>query len=317
VGAVSAAGTFVNAATGAVIAPPVTTTVGSAAGTGPLNFPETITISGAQVETWRAAGVRVVGYRRIFAAPGSPTVSAQWLLRIRAAGLAGSRESLGGELVIQRMDLDFTGGKRVAIVERGSELVARASITYSGSGTLRGRWEISDPGSQGADFFRVLMLVREPLGGGKSITLESPRLPTQVTGRHVLRFCVETTESCANSATTVQTFYEVTAGEVAALLRGLTPDHQPLRPGGEFRWPAVAGATTWQLQIFAPAVANEDEPRFVTGMLLPGGDTRARVSRLVREKLHGGQTYLWRVTAHDAEGHLLAGGALARFTWRP
>ncbi|HET9474014.1 MAG TPA: hypothetical protein VFO82_08975 [Steroidobacteraceae bacterium] len=326
-GAVSAAGTFVNAATGQTIAPLVPTTVGVPTGTGPLTFPETVTITAAQLDTWRGQGIRLVGYRRSFVAPGSPTVSAQWLLQIRGSGLEGSREAVDGEIAVQRMDLVFGEGERIAIVERGKPLDAQVSIAYSGSGTLHGRWELADPGSSADGFFRVLQLVRVPLAGGRATTVPAPTLPTHTTGRHVLRFCVEeqSAEPCANSSTVVQTFYEVVPGGPHAALRGTTPNNQTIGAGGVFRWPAVDGAVTYQLQVFRPAVrppgdAPDDfnrDPTFVTGALLPGGVAETTLSPLLRARLEAGESYLWRVTAHDADGQLIARSELARFVFRP
>ena len=326
-GALSAAGTFVNAATGLPVAPPNSTPVGAPTGTGPLTFPESVTITAAQVNTWRAQGIRLVGYRRSFVAPGSPTVTAQWLLQIRGSGLEGARETTDGEIAVSRMDLVFEDGERIAIVERDQPLKAQVSIAHSGSGTLRARWELADPGSTTDGFFRVLDLVRVPLVGGRATTVTSPALPTQATGRHVLRFCVEedAAQPCANSATVVQTFYEVMRGGAYATMRGATPDNQTIGAGGVFRWPAVDGAVTYQLQVFrpagpapgdAPGDARRD-PTFVTGALLPGGVAETRLSPLLRARLEAGQAYLWRITAHDADGQLIGRSELSRFVFRP
>jgi hypothetical protein len=326
-GALSAAGTFVNAATGQAVAPPNPTPIGAPTGTGPLTFPESVTISAAQVSAWRAQGIRLVGYRRSFVAPGSPTVTAQWLLQIRGSGLEGARESTDGEIVVQRMDLVFGKGERIAIVERGQPLKAEVSIAHSGSGTLRARWELADPGGTSGGFFRVLELVRVPLVGGRATTVASPALPTQATGRHVLRFCVEddAAQPCANSATVVQTFYEVTRGGAYAAMRGATPNNQTIGAGGVFRWPAVDGAVTYQLQIFRPTAPSpggapgegERDPTFVTGALLPGGIAETTLSPLLRSRLEEGEAYLWRVTAHDADGQLIGRSELSRFVFRP
>jgi hypothetical protein len=326
-GAVSATGTFVNAATGQPVAPPNATTVGVPTGAGPLSFAETVNITAAQLGAWRAQGIRLVGYRRTFVAPGSPAVSAQWLLQIRGSGLEGAREPTDGEVAVQRMDLVFDAGERIAIVERGKSLEARVSIASSGSGTLRGRWELADPGSSTDGFFRVLELVRVPVSGGRAVTVRSPALPTHATGRHVLRFCVEevAAEPCANSSAVVQTFYEVVPGSPHASMRGTTPDNQTIGAGGVFRWPAVDGAVTYQLQIFRAAARppgeapgdSPDDPVFVTGALVPGGVSETALSPLLRARLEPGQAFLWRVTAHDADGQLIGRSELARFVFRP
>lgn len=318
-GAVSAAGEFYNASTGAIVAPPIAGTLGTAVGTGPLSFPETITLSAAQIALWRGQGIRLVGYRRAFVALGGPAISAQWLIELRGSGL-DARVIPGGALAVQRLDMAFDNGQRLALIERGDELQARVSVAFSGSGTLRGRWEVAEPGNESDDFFRVLAQVREPLGGGQVSTLHSPPLPTAATGRYRLRFCVtETvapTAACADSAVAVEARYQVLPGDGAAI-RGGTPDNQPLAKDGGFRWPTVAGTTIYQLQIFLPAAGPETQPRFVTGMLLPGESAEAAVSALAQSKLDAGTAYLWRVTAHAADGNLIARGELLRFVYLP
>jgi len=318
-GAVSPAGEFYNATTGAIIAPPIAVSVGTPAGTGPLSFPESIVLSSAQIAAWRSQGIRLVGYRRAFAAPGGPAMAAQWLLELRGAGL-DSRSIPGGALAVQRLDLAFANDQRLAVIERGEALTARLSVAFSGSGTLRGRWEVAEPGSDSDAFFRVLAQVREPLGGGQLAALVSPELPTASTGRYRLRFCVEEeatlTTACADSAVAVEARYHVLPGEAAAI-RGGSPRNQPLGKGDLFRWPAVNGTTTYQLQIFLPPSGPDAQPRFVTGILVPGESPEAPLSALVQSKLEAGAAYLWRVTAHDADGHLIARGELLRFVFRP
>jgi len=207
------------------------------------------------------------------------------------------------------------------VIGRGSELEARVSVAYSGSGTLRGRWEVAEPGAESDAFFRVLAQVRESLGGGQQSTLKSPALPTAATGRYRLRFCVEETATltaaCADSAVAVEARYQVLPGEETAAIRGGTPNNQSIGKGDLFRWPAVTGTTTYQLQIFLPASGPEQEPRFVTGILMPGTTAEAPLSLLAQSKLEPGAAYLWRVTAHDADGNLIARGDLLRFVFRP
>jgi len=320
-GAISAFGEFVNASTGVSLDDGNRFTVGSNAGAGPLTYLETVTITAAQVVAWRSQGVRLVGYRRVFQSAAGVPVTGQWLIDLRVAGLEGAREAPGGELRVQRIDLDFTTGARIAVVDRNARLGARVAIAYSGSGTLRARWEIADPASQGQLMYRLLSLVREPLGGGQVANLSYPALPTLTSGRYSLRFCIEQDEApgaqCADTATTVQAIYQVLPGESAAIIRGVSPANQDLGANEPFRWPVVSGTTTYQLQIFIPATMPDTDPQFVTGLLLPGTLSSAPLSELTRRKLVAGQRYLWRVTAHDIDGRLIARSDLAPFVFRP
>lgn len=317
-GAISAGGELLDAVTGTRLAA-VNTSLGTLTGTGPIIYPESLTITAAQVTAWRAQGVRLLGYRRTFTSRTLPNQAAQILISLTGVGLEAARAADSGELRILRMELSFAGGRRIEIVERGAALDARLTLAYSGSGTLRARWEVADPAGAAEPFFRVLAHVREPLAGERQHLLESPPLPTNISGRYVLRFCIEGREAvdgaaCASSDTTVQTLYEVTPGSRTRLLTGLTPDNRAVDAATPFGWPAVDGVTTYQLQIFRGA---EPAPVFVAGMLLDSSITRTALSDVTRGKLTPGQRYLWRITAHDADGQLLANSAAATFVYLP
>jgi hypothetical protein len=315
-GALSPGGELLDAVTGTRLAA-VNTSVGSLIGTGPLTYTESLTITAAQVATWRAQGVRLLGYRRTFASRTPPNQAAQMLISLTGVGLEAAREAAtSGELRVLRMELSFAGGKRIEIVARGTKLVARLTLAYSGSGTLRARWEVADPAGATEPFFRVLAYVREPLAGERQHALESPPLPTDISGRYVLRFCVDqrggAAAACETSDTAVQTLYEVTPGERLPVITGIAPDNREVDAVTLFSWPAVNGVTTYQLQIFQPAAP---EPVFVAGMLLDSSITRTALSEVTRDKLTPGRRYLWRVTAHDAGGQLLAHSAPASFVY--
>jgi hypothetical protein len=111
----------------------------------------------------------------------------------------------------------------------------------------------------------------------------------------------------------VQTLYEVRVPDGA--IAGLSPAQGPAGPGSVFRWHAVRDASIYQLQILS--VDADGMPRFVTGLLVPGNAPDAVLSRLTLSKLIPGQRYLWRVTAHDTDGRLLARSDSAEFMYRP
>jgi hypothetical protein len=216
------------------------------------------------------------------------------------------------------MELTFASGRRIDIVERNSALVARLTLAYSGSGTLRGRWQVAEPGGGTFAFFRTLSLVRVSLAATQRATLDSPQLPTNLSGRYAVRFCLEpegatSIEECADSTAGVQTLYEVLAPDGG--IAGLSPAQGPAGPGSVFRWHAVPDASIYQLQILSADAGGP--PRFVTGLLVPGNAPDAVLSRLTLSKLVPGQRYLWRITAHDADGRLLARSDSAEFMYLP
>jgi hypothetical protein len=316
-GALSAAGEFFDAVTGVRLSA-LPASIGALTGGGPLVYTESIDVSAAQVAQWRAQGIRLVGYRRTFTSRTPPAQTAQLLISLAGSGVAGAREATSGELRLLRMDMTFEGGRRIDIVERGAHLSAQVRVSYTGSGILRARWEIAEPSGAGEPPFRVLAQVREPMSGDQSRTLASPALPTQITGRYLLRFCAESVAdaalSCESSDTAVQTLYQVTPVERLQVLRGIQPDNQVTDAATVFRWPAADGATTYQLQIFRAA---EPQPAFVAGMLIDGSVTQTALSEITSAKLVPGQRYLWRITAHDREGRLIARKEASPFIYQP
>lgn len=318
-GAVSAGGTFVNAATGLPLGLGVPTTLGTPTGGGVQLHAETVTVSGATLATWFSQGVRRVGFRRTFTAPATgSTRTGQLLITLTGSTLADLREPAPGELRVLRMELTFAGGRRVDIAKRGAALGAQLALSYAGSGMLRGRWQVADPGGGGAALFRTIALVRKTLGPAQTVTLDSPALPTNLSGRYALRFCLETGattgDDCADSSAGVQTIYEVTETATNAI-GALHPATGAAGPATAFHWDAVPGASLYQLQVLR--WGSGDPPEFVTGLLVPGATPSAALSQLVLSKLEPGVRYRWRVTAHDADGRLLARSDLAEFVYRP
>ncbi|MEO8062437.1 MAG: hypothetical protein ABI821_06795 [Pseudomonadota bacterium] len=319
-GARSAGGAFFNATTGAALglAVPVITNFG---GGGVHTVTDLIAIDGATLADWRRQGIRRVGYRRPFtSATTGRVVTGQSLIDVAGSALEGLRDAAPGELRVLRMELAFESGRRIEVVERGAALEARLTLSYSGGGTLRGRWQVADPGGGERPFFRTVSLVRENLSPTQRATLESPKLPTNLSGRYALRFCLETAaanqpEECADSSAGVQSLYEVRVPDHTVAITGLFPAGGDAGPGSVFRWSGVPGASIYQLQIMRAGAGGNVE--FVTGVLVPGAAPNSILSQLALSKLEPGQRYRWRITAHDVDGGLLAKSDGAEFVYRP
>ncbi len=96
--------------------------------------------------------------------------------------------SISQELSVLRLALRFEDGEVFRQVPRGSSLRALAEITTAGSGPLRATWELADPTStSGPPVFRPLQLVARHLSAGGPTVIESPDLPTERQGLHLLR----------------------------------------------------------------------------------------------------------------------------------
>jgi len=105
----------------------------------------------------------------------------------------GSSASL---LQIDRLALTFDDLSTVRLVPREETLKALLDIQFSGSGQLRGVWELATPASTlGEPIYTNLRLVRQALVGNQTTRIESPELPTGEVGVYLLRFRVTEPET--------------------------------------------------------------------------------------------------------------------------
>lgn len=337
-GVVSSAARILNPATGAVLAN--LGAVLSAPGSGPFLFSETLNLDPALLQNLLASNSPRLVVERIFADPiGGGSTRAYMTLLLSRSSLEAVRTGGPGELTVQGLRLAFDTGNDQALVAESSALTAQLTLSYSGAGLLEGRWQLAEPGSTEAlPLFRTLSLVRQQVAGSQRLVLESPTLPTARPGKYLLRFCVTNRNLAPEGASddpqcpvqewVIDAGYQVQAQQGLLSLTGLTPSQQPVNAATPFRWPAVAGASVYQLQVFSlspplqPGPASQQaslsgEPQFVVGMVLPKATTEAPLSELVRSKLTPGQRYLWRITAHNAGGKMLAASADYTFVYQP
>ena len=94
-------------------------------------------------------------------------------------------------LELKSLQLQFDTLNKLSTVEQHSQLQAKLTITYNGSGLLQGRWLLAEPGStEGKSLYKTLSLVRENLTTQQRSYIDSPELPTIKTGKYNLKFCV-------------------------------------------------------------------------------------------------------------------------------
>lgn len=150
-------------------------------GPGSVTFAETVLVPAAAVEGARREGHDRLFYRRAF----TDGAAASGEIEIHIA--ASSSAAFG----VSRIALGFEDGKPVETVARGEELRARAQVSYTGAGILRGAWEIAgpDPDPDGP-VWRVLAQTTRGLPGGESATIASPALPADIAGFYLVRLRV-------------------------------------------------------------------------------------------------------------------------------
>jgi hypothetical protein len=305
-----------------------------AAGSGPFVLRETLQLDGATVRAWQADGLQRVILERNFAdaATGAGFIG-RIVLRLSGSQLQSLREGAPSELVVVSVRLEFDTGNNTAVIERDAELRASLTVQHAGTGILRGRWQIAEPGSsEGIPVFRTLALVNTQVRAVQRSYLRSPSLPTSRAGVYLLRFCVVGTDTvtdatdaqCPDAAQVVHATYQVhtPAGPTVVPIGDLAPDRAQLGSDGLFRWNAVRGAATYQVQIFefssqARPDGQAPAPRFVAGLLVPGHTAAARLTPLARSRLNPERRYLWRVTAHDEAGVTIGSSDDASFLFSP
>lgn len=89
---------------------------------------------------------------------------------------------------ISALTLNFGEDRALYVAKRGEELVAHSEINFTGTGILKGAWEIAGPQpNPNKPHWRTLATVNMALTGVDSATLKSPALPTDVTGIFLVR----------------------------------------------------------------------------------------------------------------------------------
>ncbi len=89
---------------------------------------------------------------------------------------------------ISALTLNFGEDRALYIAKRGEELVAQSEISFTGTGLLKGAWEIAGPQpNPNKPAWRTLATVNIALTGVESAALKSPPLPTDVSGVFLVR----------------------------------------------------------------------------------------------------------------------------------
>jgi hypothetical protein len=291
------------------------------------NVIDTVIVPAELIQRARDAGLSTIFYLRRFFVP--PTIEAADPGRFACVGL-NITGSAGAGFSVSREALSFDNGAPVRIVARGHKLQAQADISYAGIGLLQGVWEVAEPPStSGEPIYRVLSQVRQSLVLGDTQRLKSPDLPTALTGLHLLRLRV-TDPAPAFEAPVIR--YFVGEGRPGAGLPaepvaiGSPSPAALLTPDTGFSWERVEGARAYQVEIYATGretdvvlpelgagqavpsttdVAQALSHAPVTGMLVPGRQTRTELSAAARTRLQPRRAYLWRVLAIGEDGSVV------------
>jgi hypothetical protein len=264
------------------------------------------------------AGVSSLSYTRTFNDGVSPGVIAA-NVQVGGSGAA--------QFGISRMALEFDDGAIVRVVPLKSRLSATANVSYVGSGSLNGYWEVADPSStSGNPIFRELISVTQSFGGGDRVKVTSPVLPTEISGLHMVRLRVSAPQPAFEPPVLYYYVGEPKPGTPFAFMpiTVMNPPSQAyVDSATQFSWQPVRGARAYKIEIFSnPEVATNnlpdmggalaaEDPQLIrralasppmAGMMVAGNQTRTTLSASTRAKLQHQRSYFWRIQAIGADG---------------
>lgn len=279
--------------------------------------PESITVPSTAYDTAQRNGVTTIYYARRFTTTEGTTVYA--FLQIN---LTFPAPNPSAALSLSRIALRFSDNTSVKVVVPETSLMAVADISYIGSGLFDAMWEIAEPVSTiGQPVFVPMRPVRQFLVAGGRVYLQTPPLPTQKQGLHILRLRV--TQPTLNFATPVLQYSVNPQGDISVAptlppVRINSPADNALLAGDtRFDWQPVKGARAYQLDLFLPeqsglkpddAAIARRQP--ATGIMVPGKRNSLALGELSRSHLRPGTTYYWRILAIGDKGQILSTSAL-------
>ncbi|MBV1909887.1 MAG: hypothetical protein KUG78_11235 [Kangiellaceae bacterium] len=306
----------------------------------PVTVNELLTITTNQAQTWWSANIRQLRYRRGFSDGSESSIAAELIINLVEDNRTTTQQGLGAfkvpsnDLRIDRIELRFTDDSKVRFVEQHSLLQAELALSYKGIGTLRGYWQVAGSESIAGDpQFRNLSLVNEHLSALQQNKILSPSLPTNIVGRHYLRFCVTSISQSqlnqTSSTTCPSEIISTTIGyqifpekKKTPLIQVLKPDTNFTKPDSLFSWPKIPETQVYQLQILKKrepdsyyseanlflSNANHSAKEFVLirGMILPSSINETVLSNYVINSLVKNEPYFWQISAYNATGQLLA-----------
>lgn len=317
-----------------------------------ISSPELITIPVDVLTFAETNGLTTIYYNRTFSDGFAATGELQINLNFSASP-PGTLPPVPGispinperTLSITRETLRFNDNSTVKFIKSDTHITAVAELKFTGTGLLDAFWEYATPSSTtGRAIFIRMNSVRRYLGAGGRVILQSPSLPTDITGQYLVRLQILKTASNPNGVEFTNKLpdglptlrYTVGQKGTSGAVYSLPPiktqfplNNAFLKADTRFNWQSIKNAKAYQLELYLPekfkrpninpstninakpindAVIENKKPS--TGLLIPATKTSLALSALSREALKRGQTYYWRIIAIDADGQVLTTSAL-------
>ncbi len=271
-----------------------------------LNIRESLVIPQTVARRAQQLGFSQVLFLRTFTDTPDATTATSVLL----IDLAGA--SSAGQIQIDRVQMQFSNGKRVTSLSAESELQAEALLRYRGSGMIEYSWEIaSPPSTQGQIFYTPMVSRKQFVLAGSEIKLQSPILPSSRNGLYFVRLKLNNPNPNFELPILRYTVVPQTSEQPKSLLVGSPPQDAVLSTQTQFSWQAVSDAKVYQVEVFLEqpndtAYSTKQLIRPVTGTQVPATKETLSFNAISLAHLRTGQTYYWRVIAVDQAGKVLA-----------
>jgi hypothetical protein len=271
-----------------------------------LNIRESLVIPQTVARRAQQLGFSQVLFLRTFTDTPDATTATSVLL----IDLAGA--SSAGQIQIDRVQMQFSNGKRVTSLSAESELQAEALLRYRGSGMIEYSWEIaSPPSTQGQIFYTPMVSRKQFVLAGSEIKLQSPILPSSRNGLYFVRLKLNNPNPNFEMPILRYTVVPQTSEQPKSLLVGSPPQDAVLSTQTQFSWQAVSDAKVYQVEVFLEqpndtAYSTKQLIRPVTGTQVPATKETLSFNAISLAHLRTGQTYYWRVIAVDQAGKVLA-----------
>lgn len=247
--------------------------------------------------------------------------------------------SNSGTLSLSQVDLRFNTKNLSKVIKIDETLSAYAEISHGGTGLFQAVWEIATPiSTSGTPIFTRLATVRQFLGAGRNIVIESPALPSNLVGNYILRLRIISPEDTFED---LELRYSVIPSNTANIVLQTILTTSPL-PNSRidedtvFSWQAITGANTYQIEIYEvepykekhtdlPSMgsdalsendSDEQAQTFSSGVLLPSEKTSSTLTKLALKHLQKGTLYQWRIVAINQNGFIIGKSGYQKIQYR-
>ena len=214
----------------------------------------------------------------------------------------------GASFRMTGMRLYFENNRPRIVVARSSrDLSASVDINYTGTGLLKGYWEVDG---------RILQRVQKNIRFGKTITLTTPNvppLPTYSEGSHRIRFVITSPDQQIPFPVA---FYNVVEKEESSrmVIALSTPENRNTLPLSElhFSWQQREKSATYLISFFdIESKKQKDEEPFFTAYTKENSYTVP--SKIADTLFKAGGRYEWMVLGISEDGKITSESALHSF----